>query len=381
MYPRQQRLRGLGKESCFLWGPRQVGKSTLLKELFPAARTYDLLLSTEFERFTRNPALLREELLASPPKGSSPVILDEVQKVPALLDEVQWLIVNKGISFVLCGSSARKLRRSGANLLGGRAIRYELFPLVTSEIKDFDLLRGINHGMLPRHYLHDEPELLFRAYVGDYLKEEIAQEGLVRNLPSFARFLEIAAFSHGAIPVFKNIAQECGVSPPTVKEYFQILKDTLIGRDLPAFQKRPKRRVIQSPKFYFFDVGLANFLLKRGKITFGGELFGHAFEHFLFQELLAHSHYSGKEYPITYWRTTSQLEVDFVLGDHEVAIEVKGVKEVNAQHIAGLRAFCEEYRVKKSIVVSLDAAPRKMGQVLILPWKAFLAQLWAGELL
>lgn len=380
MFKRLQGLSGRGEESCFLWGPRQTGKSTLLKKLFPKSPVFDLLLSDEFERLLRKPELMREEILSSQ-SITGPVIIDEIQKIPALLDDVQWLIVNKNVSFVLCGSSARKIKRSGANLLGGRALRYEMFPLVSKEIGDFDLNRAVNHGLIPRHYLHESPNQLIRAYIGDYLRQEIAEEGLVRNLPSFGRFLEAAAFSNGSVPVFKNIAGDCGVSEPTVKEYFQILQDTLIGSFLPSFQKRPKRRVVQSPKFYYFDVGIANALLKREKLVPGGELFGHAFEHFLFQELMAHRHYSGTEYPVSYWQTTSQLEVDFILGDPEVAIEAKAVKEVSSRHLKGLQAFREEYLLKKAIVVSLDKAPRKAGDVEILPWREFLARLWGGEII
>lgn len=380
MFKRLQRLKGRGRESCFLWGARQTGKSTLLKELFPRSPVYDLLRSDEFERLNRRPALLREELLADPP-GSLPVILDEVQKVPALLDEVQWLITNRRLSFVLCGSSARKLKRGGGNLLGGRALRYELFPLVYPEIPRFDLLRALNQGLVPRHYLAEESEPLVRAYVGDYLKEEIAAEALSRNIPGFARFLEAAAFSNGEIVNYQNIAADCGVSSPTVKEYFQILVDTLLAHFVPCFQKRPKRRVIQAPRFYFFDVGLAGTLLKRGKIQYRGETFGKAFEHFIFQELMAHSHYSRTHYPIHYWRTASQLEVDFVLGDHDVAVEVKGVEQAGPHHLRGLRALGEEYSVKHSIVVSLDTRPRVMDGIHILPWQVFLEKLWSGELL
>lgn len=380
MYHRIQNLKNLGNESCFLWGPRQTGKSTLLKNLFPNSHFYDLLLANEFERLTRRPSLLREELLAKK-NIQGPVIIDEVQKIPQLLDEVQWLIVNKGISFILCGSSARKLKRSGANLLGGRAIRYELHPLVFPEITDFNLLRALNHGLLPRHYLKESPTPLIHSYVGDYLKEEIAAEGLVRNLPAFGRFLEAAAFSNGEIPVFKNIAGECGVSPPAVKEYFQILEDTLVGKFCPVFQKRPKRRILHSPKFYYFDIGVANFLLKRGEIQIRSESFGKAFEHYIYQELIAHSHYSMKHYPIHYWRTTSQLEVDFILGDHETAIEIKGTEEVSTRHLKGLLAFQEEYKIKEAIIVSLDQRPRKMGTILILPWKEFLERLWKNEII
>lgn len=379
MYKRKQILAGKGRESCFLWGARQTGKSTLLKSLFPHSPRYDLLLSDEYGRLIRRPSLLREELLAAPP-GSKPVVIDEVQKIPELLDEVQWLAVNHQIQFILCGSSARKLKRSGANLLGGRALRYELFPLVYPEIPDFDLLRALNHGLLPRHYQADRPRDLLEAYVGDYLKEEIAAEALTRNIPAFSRFLESAAFSNGEVVNYQNVAAECGVSAPTAKQYFQILEDTLIARFVPSFQKRPKRRVIQAPRFYFFDLALANFLLKRGTIAPRSEAFGKAFEHLIYQELAAHSHYSGLRYPISYWRTASQLEVDFILGDHEVAIEVKATDQVVSHHLKGLKAFGEEYKTKHTLVVSLDPRPRVVDGISILPWETFLKKLWAGEI-
>lgn len=381
MFKRRQTLALRGKESCFLWGARQTGKSTLLKELFPTSPKYDLLLSSEFGRLQLNPSLMLEELQASPP-GDVPVIIDEVQKIPHLLDDVQWLIVNHNVQFILCGSSARKLKRSGANLLGGRALRFELFPLVYPEIPDFDLIRALNNGLLPRHYLSDQPHLLLESYVGEYLKEEIAAEALTRNIPAFSRFLEAAAFSNGEIVVHKNIASECGVSSSTVKEYFEILLDTLIGDFVPAFQKRPKRRVVQAPRFYYFDVGLANFLLKRRNIVPKSEVFGKAFEHFIYQEILAHSHYSGLKYPISYWHTTSDLEVDFILGDHEIALEIKGVDQVAGHHLKGIKAFQEEYTTKKSIVVSLDSKPRQLENgILVLPWTHFLNKLWSGELI
>ena len=323
--------------------------------------------------------MLREELLANPP-GNLPVVIDEVQKIPALLDEVQWLIVNKRIQFILCGSSARKLKRGGGNLLGGRALRFELFPLVYPEIPDFELSRALNNGLLPRHYPAENATNLLRAYVGEYLKEEIAAEALTRNIPAFSRFLDAAAFSNGEVVSYQNIASECGVSGPTVRQYFQILEDTLLARFVPSFQKRPKRRVVQSPRFYFFDIGLANFLLKRGEIVPSGEAFGKAFEHFIYQELAAHSHYSGLHYPIAYWRTSSQFEVDFILGDRQVAIEVKGTEQVVAHHLKGLKAFREEYKVQQAIVVSQDPKPRIMDGISILPWEDFLKRLWGGNI-
>lgn len=379
MYKRSQKFIGLGKESCFLWGARQTGKSTLLKAAFPNSPYYDLLLSEEFVRLNRHPEVLREELLAKSFKG--PVIIDEVQKIPQLLDEIQWLIVNKNISFILCGSSARKLKRGGGNLLGGRALKYELYPFTSKEIIDFDLLRALNHGLLPRHYLAENPKKMCQAYVDDYLTEEISAEALTRNLQAFSRFLEIAAFSNGEIVNYTNIAAETGVSSVTVKEYFSILRDTLIAYFVPSYKKRPKRRVVNAPKFYFFDVGIANFLLKREGIVPQSENFGRALEHFVLQELIAHSHYSGKDYKISYWRSTSGFEVDFILGDHKIAIEVKGSLEVQKRHLRGLQAFNEEYHPKRSIVVSLDKNPRLVSKIEIIPIHDFLKELWDGKIL
>ena len=266
MIARFFRLPSAPDHSFFLWGPRQTGKSVLLKQTYPKARYIDLLKTDTFLEMTSRPALLREEIQALPPRQF--VIVDEIQKVPMLLDEVHWLIENAGTVFGLCGSSARKVRRGHANLLGGRAIRYELYGLVAAELGDqFDLMRMVNHGYLPRHYLNNSPRLLLRAYINDYLKEEIANEGLVRNLPAFSNFLSIAALSDTEMVNHSAIARDCGISSPAVKAYFQILEDTLLGRYIPAYTKRPKRRVIQSPKFYFSDVGVVNRLTKRGSLN------------------------------------------------------------------------------------------------------------------
>ena len=385
MHQRRLKLPLSSEQSCFLWGPRQTGKSTLLKSLFPQAHRYDLLLSSTYQRLLRRPSLLREEALAAGLDGASqsdPIIIDEIQKLPMLLDEVHWLIENRKLRFILCGSSARKLRRGHANLLGGRAVRYELHPLVFQEITDFSLLKALNAGLIPRHYDSPQPERLIQSYVGDYLKEEIVAEALTRNIPAFSRFLEVAALSNGEIVNYTNIARECGVSSPTVKEYFQILEDTLIGSHLPAFQKRKKRRLVTSPKFYFFDLSPVIHLTRRGKVQPGSELFGRALEHFVFMEISAHASYSDLFYPVSYWRTTSGFEVDFVLGDHEIAIEVKATELANESHVKGLRRFREEYAVRRAILVSLDPTPRKtQDQIEILPWQAFLKELWAGRIL
>ncbi|MDO9341058.1 MAG: AAA family ATPase [Bacteroidales bacterium] len=377
MYIRKQDFNGLGKESTFLWGARQTGKSTLLKNLFPDATYFDLLLAGEYDRFLRNPSLLREILVTT--GFSNPVIIDEIQRIPSLLNEIHWLIVNKNTQFILSGSSPRNILRSGGNLLGGRALRHELYPLISAEIPDFDLVKALNGGLLPRHYQAANPHKLLSAYIGSYLRDEILTEAKIRNITSFSRFLEAAAFSNGEMVNYSNIAAECGVSSPTVKEYFQILEDTMTGRFLQSYQKKPKRRVILAPKFYYFDIGVANFLLKRGRIEQGSEAFGKAFEHFIYQELYAHSHYSDINYPISYWHTASQLEVDFILGDHEVAVETKSTSMVNPRHLKGLKSFAEEYKVKKSIIVSTDPYPRQIDNITVLPWQVFLNSLWAGE--
>lgn len=385
MYNRIQHLDIAAKETCFLWGPRQTGKSTLLKTLFPKALRYDLLLSTEYQRLLRRPSLIREECLGASLYGDSqkhPIIVDEIQKIPPLLDEIHWLMENRGLRFILCGSSARKLKRSQANLLGGRAVREELHPLVYPEIPDFSLTKALNGGLIPRHYDSARPERLIQSYAGEYLKEEIVAEALTRNIPAFSRFLEVAALSNGQVVNYTNIARECGVSSPTAKEYYQILRDTLIGDELPAFRKRQKRRIQTGPKFYFFDLCPVIHFARRGKVRPGSELFGRAFEHFLWMEIVAHSSYSAKFYPITYWRTSSGFEVDFVLGDHEVAVEAKSTDLVNSHHLKGIRAFKEEYRVRRAVVASLDTRPRQTADGLeILPWRLFLEKLWGGEII
>lgn len=382
MYPRLLDLACCNEETCFLWGPRQVGKSTLIRQRFPASVRYDLLLSTTLRRFLDHPESLREECEAQGLTGTTqndPIVIDEVQKAPFLLDEVHWLIEERGLRFILCGSSARKLKQGQANLLGGRAVRYELGPLVSTEIPDFDLVRALNNGLIPRHYDSEYPQDLLDGYVADYLKEEVAAEALVRNLSSFSRFLKVAALSSGEQINFSNIARECGVSSPTVKGYYEILEDTLLGTFLQPFAKRGKRRQITAPKFYLFDVGVVGFLTQRGLVSPGSELFGKAFEGFIHQELRYHRSYSRKRHALSFWRTSSGFEVDFVLGDADVAVEVKPSKRVHSHDLKGLRAFCEEFNAARAIVISLEEAPRTLNNgIEIWPWREFLADLWAG---
>lgn len=379
MYIRKQTFVDSGNESLFLWGARQTGKSTLLKAMYPDSLWFDLLLSDVFERLHSKPSQLREIVIAT--TTDKPIVIDEIQKIPGLLNEVHWLIENHHSQFILSCSSPRKIIRSEANLLGGRALRYELFPLVSDEVPDFDLMRALNHGLLPRHYISENPKRMISSYIGNYLKDEIMAEARIRNIATFSRFLEVAAFSNGEMVNYSNIAAECGISAPTIKDYFQILEDTLTGRFLPSFQKRPKRRVILAPKFYYFDVGIVNYLLKRGEIKAGSESMGNAFEHFIYQELYAHSNYTGLQYPMYYWRTASHTEVDFIIGDHEVAIEVKSTTNAIPRHAKGLKSFAEDYTTGKLILVTNDPFPRKMGSILVLPWRVFLQKLWAQNII
>jgi predicted AAA+ superfamily ATPase len=370
-------------QSGFLWGPRKTGKSTYLRSEFPESLTFDLLQTDLMLELARRPALLRERLLATPPgKLRSPVILDEVQKVPQLLDEVQWLIENRGLSFILCGSSARKLKRGGVNLLGGRAWRYEMHPLVSIEIGDLDLLRALNRGLVPAHYLSAAYARSLEAYLVDYLKQEVFDEGLTRNVAAFSRFFEAVGYSHGDLTNYANIARDCGVDAKTVKEYYQILVDTLLGTFVEPWKKRQERQVIgKAPKFYLFDVGVAGALTRRRIAEERGESFGRALEHFVLMEIQAHRSYRELGYEVHFWRTKSGLEVDFVLGDGEVAVEVKGTSRVDSSDLRSLRAFVEDHHPRHAIVVCNERAARLVEGIEILPWREFLARLWNGRLL
>ena len=379
MYVRRISIDGEYNDSVFLWGARQVGKTTWLTSQFPGCRYYDLLRPSEFERLLRHPELLSEELADFGENDT--VIIDEIQKLPQLLDEVHYLIQRKGIRFILSGSSARKLKRAGTNLLGGRASREMMYPLVSAEIPDFDLLRAVNNGMIPRHYMVQNPLERLRGYIGVYLDEEIREEAITRNLKTFSHFLEVAAQSDGEMVVYKNIAQDCGIDHRTVKDYFAILEDTLIGYLIPGFTRTEKRRAIAAPKFYFFDVGVTNYLRHRRGLVPGTDDFGHAFEHLMVQEIIAFLGYSHSEERLTYWRTASGYEVDAIIGDGRVAIEFKATAEVQSRHTRGLKAFSEERPEARLIIVSLDKYRRKLNGVDVLPATEFLADLWQGQII
>ena len=379
--PRLLKIKLPKGQSAFLWGPRKTGKTTFLRQTFPDSLSYDLLQTDLFLEFVKRPFLLREQLLAASSKQlQSPVIIDEVQKVPQLLDEIHWLMENKGLWFILCGSSARKLKRGKANLLGGRAWRYEMHPLVSAEVADLDLLSALNRGMIPVHYMQEEYRKSLQAYVRDYLKEEVFDEGLTRNIPAFSRFFDAMGYSHGELTNYMNIARDCGVDAKTVKEYYQILSDTLLGTMIEPYKKRQDRNVImRSGKFYLFDVGVAGAITHRQIPKEKGEQFGKALEHFILMEILAHRAYRELDYDVNFWRTKSGLEVDFILGKGEVAVEVKGTSRVDTTDLRPLKTFIQEYRPARAFVVCNERASRAHEDIRIVPWRDFLKMLWNGE--
>jgi len=364
--------------SIFLLGARQTGKSTLLKQQLKDAIVYNLLDSNVRRKFQSDPTLLYKSLIDK--DENTIVVIDELPEVPDLLNEVHRLIVEKNIRFVLCGSSARKLKRKGYNTLGGRAYPCQFYPLVSAELPHPDLDKALSVGMMPRIYLSKNPQRELSAYVDVYLKEEIQQEALTRSLAGFQRYLEVAALTNGEIVNYTSVAGDCGVSATTVKEYFSILQDTLIGYMIPAYSKTVKRKLLQAPRFYFFDTGIANYLLGRESVTPGTPEYGHSFEQFILMELKAYIGYHHKREMLSYWHTYSGQEVDFIVGDAQIAIEVKSATDIQSKHLSGLRIFAEEHPLCRQLVVSRDIISRREGTIELLYIDDFLHQLWQGKL-
>ncbi len=365
------------ERSAFLWGPRKVGKTHWIRNNLPDATIIDLLETDTFASFAARPALLRERYREH---DRSLIVIDEIQKVPALLDEVHWLAENRGRQFLLTGSSARKLRRGHANLLGGRAWRRTLVPLCYPEVAPLDLESVLHSGLLPPHYLSPDPTEDLRAYVADYLKEEIAAEAQTQDIPAFTDFLRVAALTSSELLNYTNVGREAGISAKVVRRYFDILETTFLGSRLPPWRGAPTRRLIETEKFYFFDVGLANYLARRRPVA-GSTDFGKAFEHWILMEIRAYQAYNEPDLPVSFWRTSTGREVDFILGEMDVAIEVKGASRVHRGDLRSLEALRNDTSVGRAIVVCLEDEPRIVDSgIAILPWRVFLERLWGGEL-
>jgi len=363
----------LTTKSYFLFGPRQTGKTFMIRQQFPKVKYYNLHETDTFLKFNQAPHRLRQELASK----DELVIMDEIQKLPLLLDEIQVLIDDRQVRFLLTGSSARALKRKGLNLLGGRARTKRLHPLCFRELgQAFDLVKALDHGLLPSLYFSDSPYEDLQAYVGTYLKEEIAAEAVVRNLPAFSRFLTVAALCNGQMLNYSKIASDAQVPKSTVQEYFHILRDTLLGDDLPAWRRTEKRKPLATAKFYFFDVGIVRHLQRRRHLQEGSPEFGEAFEAYIHHELKTYCDYEGVP-DLAYWRSTSDFEVDFILNDR-TAIEVKAKTNVSDRDLRGLRALREERLLKHYVVASLEVVPRRVDGIQILPWQEFLTRLWEG---
>jgi len=364
----------LKSKSVFLFGPRQTGKTWLIGKELEKYRVYDLLDNEVYLTLARSPKRLEQELM----KGEKIVVIDEIQKLPLLLDEVHRIIEKYGVHFLLTGSSARKLRRAGINLLGGRARSKHLHPFIYYELKEhFDLLKALNRGTVPSIYFSDSPEEDLKAYTGNYLKEEIAAEGLTRNVPAFSRFLEVAALCNGKMINYSNIANDAQVPCSTTQEYFHILRDTLIGFDVPAWRGSVKRKPLSTSKFYFFDVGIVRCLQNRSVLKERSPEFGDAFETYIAHELKSYVDYKNLK-TLYYWRSKSGYEVDFVIDDL-IAVEVKAKANISSADLRGINALKEEKKIKHYIVVSLEQRPRREKGIEILPWQNFLESLWGDE--
>lgn len=363
----------LARKSHFLLGPRQTGKSHLVRHTLPEARVYDLLDHSVFLDLSARPGRIGEELAA----GDRLVVIDEIQRLPALLDEVHRLIEARGIRFLLTGSSTRKLRSGGVNLLGGRARLRRLHPLCHRELgPHFDLARALHNGLLPSIYFSDDPAADLEAYAGIYLQQEIVAEGLTRNVPAFSRFLRIAARCNATVVNFTEVASDAQVPRTTVYEYFDILRDTLVLEEVPAWRASRTRKPLVSSKFYFFDVGVAGQLQGRLFRADAPEA-GSALETYLAHELFCYRDYVSGE-PLHHWRSASGFEVDFLLGEH-TAVAVKAKRTVGGHDLRSLHAIQDEGRFKRYLCVCLEQRQRKVGGIDIVPLTTFLDALWRGE--
>ena len=379
--PRILNLRKLlGKSSFFLLGPRATGKTQMIRrQLGKHALVIDLLQSEQYLRLTENPSLI-EEIVAKE-TGRRPIVIDEVQRIPMLLNEVHRLIETRRLTFLLTGSSARKLKRKDVNLLAGRAWRAELFPLTWRELGGrFDLDRFLRLGGLPQVYLAAEPEEVLWAYCDTYLEQEIQAEALVRNISAFSRFLKVAALCNGRVINFSKIGSDAGVAPSTVRQYFGLLEDTLLGFELPAWKESKRRKATQTSKFYLFDTGVARTLAQTRELDRNSDLYGRAFEHFIAGEVRAYLSYRRIREPLCHWRTKHGHEVDILVGNR-LAVEVKASRKVSERDLTGLRSLAEEGVHDRFLLVSQDPIERKHDRFEFLPWKVFLKSLWNDQLL
>lgn len=367
-------LKPLKEKSFFLFGPRGTGKSTWVRQCFPEAKIFDLLKESLFQEFLRDPSSL-ESFISHP---EQPIVLDEIQRVPSLLNEVHRLIADKKIQFILTGSSARKLRKDGVNLLAGRARVLNMFPLTAAELgEQFDVKKSLRFGHLPEAYFSGDPQEFLKSYVGTYLREEVQKEALVKDLATFSRFLEAAAFSQASVLNYSTMGRDVGVDPKSIQNYFEILEDLLIGRRLQVFSKRSKRKLTTHPKFYYFDVGVFRTLRKAGPLDPLEEIEGLALETLFHQELQAAISNVGLRLELSFWRTLDKNEVDFVLygEDGFFAFEVFRSSRIRPESLAPLEDFLDEFPKAKAYLVYGGTETRQFGSITALPFSDALRNL------
>lgn len=358
------------KTSYFLFGPRGSGKSSWLKSHYQKSNYIDLLDAEIYNDLMANPKNLSKYIKDS----KYPIIIDEVQKIPTLLDEVHRLIESKKYLFVLTGSSARKLRKSGVNLLAGRALTYHFYPLTSLEMKgDFNISTAIKYGLLPMATKADDPQKFLQSYVATYLKEEVQQEGLTRNMPAFHRFLQAASFSQGSPLNISNVASDCSVERKVVEGYFSILRDLLLSIEVPIFSKKAKRELIKKSKFYFFDAGVYRAIRPMGPLDSDIDVNGFALETLVLQNIKAVNDYFNYEYELFYWHTKKHQEVDLILYGKKrlIAIEVKSSSRLRDQDFEALKIFKEDYPVAETYLIYGGSEEKNLHGVKIIPAKMF----------
>ncbi len=363
------------QQSFFLFGPRATGKTTWLKTVFPKAVFIDLLKSQSYTKLLAAPERLESFI---PPDHTGRVVIDEIQRIPALLNEVHRLIEEKGISFVLTGSSARTLRRKGVNLLAGRALTYHFHPLTVMELgRDFNLKQSLKFGHLPYIFKAKDKDAYLSSYIKTYLREEVLQEGITRSIASFSRFLEVASFSQAGAVNSTEIAREVGIDRKTVEGYFQITEDLLVGARIPPFTRRAKRRLVTGDKFFFFDAGIYRTLRPVGPLDTPEEINDAALETLLLQEITALNDYFGLDLTIYYWKTSLGAEVDFVIYGKNtfIAIEVKRSHRVKNDLMTGLKLFKADYpQAKCFLACGVDSKEYHNG-IEVRPFEEFIVNL------
>lgn len=364
-------------ESFFMFGPRGTGKSTWLRQYYPDAYIIDLLDHEQYLQYLSHPEHLNA-VVAARANDSPQIIIDEIQRVPNLLNSVHSLIEkNDRIQFIMTGSSARKLRHGGVNLLGGRALERKMHPFIAAELGEaFQLNHALQYGLIPLIVQSRDPLNKIKAYISLYLKEEVQSEGLVRHIGDFARFLEVMSFSHGSLLNLSNIAREAKVSRKVCENYLSILKDLLLASTIPCFQKRAQREMVQAEKFYFFDTGIYTHLRPKGPIDRFEEIYGIALEGLVYQHLQAWVDYIMKDVSIYYWRTRGGAEVDFILygPDCFMAIEVKYAKQVQRKDLSHLKSFCIDYPEATPLLLYMGSESINIEGIACEPVETFLKQ-------